>query len=221
MFQMAKFLQVTFDGLLLTGCLLHVFQNYADKAWWWLLDDNMRMITTMMITTVMITAMMITTMVITTMMITTALPGGLRRGGGRDGSSFPAIAQRVCWGERHRGGKRLDSSRRLRWLLSFRNVCVHTSDVKLFKHSLSRSVLPSCIFQDAIYFLGEALRRGVIDCEVSFSWLKIDLKASFTLKCTTWSSNPLAPNALQVFLKHVRQLSRRQFILRLAKEYLP
>merc|ERR1719219_1833506 len=36
--------------------------------------------------------------------------------------------------------------------------------------------------EDAIYFLGEALRRGVIDCEV--------------------------------FLKHVRQLSRRQFILR-------
>jgi len=36
--------------------------------------------------------------------------------------------------------------------------------------------------EDAIYFLGEALRRGVIDCEV--------------------------------FLRHVRQLSRRQFILR-------
>ena len=107
MFQMAKFLQVTFDGLLLTGCLLHVFQNYADKAWWWLLDDNMRMITTMMVTTMMIT----------TMMTTTTLPGGLRRGGGRDGSSLPAIAQRVCWGERHRGGKRLP------WLLSFRNDC--------------------------------------------------------------------------------------------------
>ena len=36
--------------------------------------------------------------------------------------------------------------------------------------------------EDAIYFLGEALRRGVIDCEV--------------------------------FLKHVRNLSRKQFMLR-------
>jgi len=51
----------------------------------------------------------------------------------------------------------------------------------LFRQLLSASAEESAT-EDAIYFLGEALRRGVIDCEV--------------------------------FLKHVRQLSRRQFILR-------
>jgi len=51
----------------------------------------------------------------------------------------------------------------------------------LFRQLLNASAEESAT-EDAIYFLGEALRRGVIDCEV--------------------------------FLKHVRQLSRRQFILR-------
>jgi len=51
----------------------------------------------------------------------------------------------------------------------------------LFRQLLTASAEESAT-EDAIYFLGEALRRGVIDCEV--------------------------------FLKHVRQLSRRQFILR-------
>jgi len=51
---------------------------------------------------------------------------------------------------------------------------------------LHRQLLAACAeesaTEDAIYFLGEALRRGVIDCET--------------------------------FLRHVRQVSRRQFILR-------
>lgn len=61
-------------------------------------------------------------------------------------------------------------------------ICICINIVTLFAYRLLNAYAEEAAIEDSIYYIGEALRNGVLD--------------------------------LEIFLKHVRQLSRRQFMLR-------